>query len=45
LARHIGCIDQVRLDRLLIVYPGDKTWPVSERIIVYPVHKVQEALG
>ena len=38
-------IESLRLDKLLIVHPGDKAWPVSERITVCPIHRVQEALG
>jgi len=41
----IAAIDSLRLDKLLIVYPGDKVWPVNERITVCPIHKVQESLG
>ncbi len=40
----IAALDSLRLDRLLIVYPGDKVWPVSERIIACPILKVQELL-
>ncbi|MBN1360162.1 MAG: ATP-binding protein [Sedimentisphaerales bacterium] len=38
-------IESLRLDKLLVVYPGDKTWPVSERITVCPIHEVQDSLG
>jgi predicted AAA+ superfamily ATPase len=41
----IAALNSLRLDRLLIVYPGDKVWPVSERIIACPIFKVQELLG
>jgi hypothetical protein len=40
-----AAIDSLRLDKLLIVYPGDKVWPASERITVCPIHRVQESLG
>jgi len=36
--------DSLRLHKLLVVYPGDKIWPVKEHIIVCPVHKVAELL-
>jgi len=38
-------IESLRLDKLLIVYPGDDAWPVSERITACPIHKVRESLG
>jgi len=38
-------IESLRLDKLLIVYPGDRLWPVNEQITVCPIHKVREALG
>jgi predicted AAA+ superfamily ATPase len=37
-------LDSLRLDRLLIVYPGEKVWPVNERITACPILKVQESL-
>lgn len=38
-------LESLRLDRLLIVYPGDEVWPVNERITACPILKVQESLG
>ena len=38
-------LESLRLDRLLIVYPGDKVWPVNERITACPILKVPESLG
>ena len=38
-------LESLRLDRLLIVYPGDKVWPVNKRITACPILKVQESLG
>jgi len=35
-------IDSLGLHKLLIVYPGDKTWPVSEKIFVCPVIRAKE---
>jgi predicted AAA+ superfamily ATPase len=37
-------VDLLRLDKLLLVYPGDKVWPINERIIACPLHRVQESL-
>jgi predicted AAA+ superfamily ATPase len=37
-------LESLRLDRLFVVYPGDKVWPASEQITVCPVHKVWESL-
>jgi hypothetical protein len=41
----MAALESLRLDKLLIVYPGDKVWPASEQITVCPVHKVRESLG
>jgi len=38
-------LESLRLDKLLIVYPGDEAWPVSEQITACPLHKVRESLG
>lgn len=40
----MAAIESLRLDKLLLVYPGDKVWPVSERITACPVLKVRESL-
>ncbi len=40
----IAALGSLRLDKLLIIYPGDKVWPVSERIIACPILKVRELL-
>jgi predicted AAA+ superfamily ATPase len=37
-------LESLQLDKLLIVYPGDKAWPVSERISVCPILQVPELL-
>ena len=37
-------IESLKLDKLLIVYPGKKSWPVSETISVCPMDKVGEYL-
>jgi predicted AAA+ superfamily ATPase len=41
----VAALESLRLDKLLIVYPGDQVWPVSERISACPILKVQESLG
>lgn len=37
-------IESLKLDRLLIVYPGQESWPVNEAICVCPITKVEEFL-
>lgn len=37
-------IESLKLDRLLIVYPGDKHWPVSEQISVCSITDATEIL-
>ena len=37
-------IESLRLDKLLIVYPGQESWPVNETISVCPIDKVKEFL-
>jgi predicted AAA+ superfamily ATPase len=41
----VAAIESLRLDKLLIVYPGDHVWPVSERITACPILKVRESLA
>lgn len=41
----IVAIESLRLDKLLIVYPGERLWPVSEQITVCPIQKVRDSLG
>lgn len=38
-------LESLKLDKLLIVYPGDKTWPINEKIMVCPITQVKEMLG
>ncbi len=38
-------IESLRLDKLLVVYPGDKTWLMSKQITVCPIHEVRDSLG
>ena len=35
-------VESLDLDRMRIVYTGDKAWPVSDCIHVCPNHKVHE---
>ena len=35
-------IESLKLDRLLIVYPGQESWPINEIIAVCPIDKVGE---
>jgi len=37
-------IESLKLDKLLIVYPGEKTWPVDETISVCPIARAEELL-
>lgn len=37
-------IDNLKLDKLLIVYPGEKSWPVNEKIAVCPLDEVEQML-
>ena len=37
-------IESLHLDKLLIVYPGQESWPVNEMISVCPIDKVKEFL-
>jgi hypothetical protein len=37
-------IESLRLDKLLIVYPGQESWPVNETISVCPIARVEEFL-
>ena len=37
-------IESLKLDKLLIVYPGEKCWPVNESISVCPIDRVEESL-
>jgi predicted AAA+ superfamily ATPase len=37
-------IESLRLDKLLIVYPGDRVWPVSEKITACPILMVKDVL-
>ena len=37
-------IDNLKLDKLLIVYPGEQSWPVDNKITVCPVNKVEQML-
>ena len=37
-------IESLKLDKLLIVYPGEKCWPVNETISVCPIDRVEESL-
>jgi len=40
----IAALESLRLDKLLIVYPGDQVWPVGERITACPLLRVRESL-
>ena len=33
-------LKELNLDRLLVVYPGDRTYPLSEKITVVPLSEV-----
>jgi len=37
-------IESLKLDKLLIVYPGEKSWPVDETISVCPIARAEELL-
>ncbi len=37
-------IDNLKLDKLLVVYPGEKSWPVNNKITVCPLNKVEQML-
>lgn len=37
-------IESLKLDKLLIVYPGQESWPVNETISVCPIDKVEKFL-
>ncbi|MBN2316846.1 MAG: ATP-binding protein [Sedimentisphaerales bacterium] len=37
-------IESLKLDKLLIVIPGDKSWPINETISVCPIDKVEKVL-
>jgi len=37
-------VQSLNLDKLFIVYPGDETWPVNEKITVCPVREVRQML-
>ncbi|MEK6765741.1 MAG: ATP-binding protein [Planctomycetota bacterium] len=37
-------IESLKLNKLLIVYPGEKSWPVNKTISVCPIDKVEEFL-
>jgi predicted AAA+ superfamily ATPase len=37
-------IESLTLDKLLIVYPGQESWPVNETISVCPIDKVEDFL-
>lgn len=38
-----AAVESLKLDRLLVVCPGDRTWPLSDRITVRPLHRVPES--
>ena len=38
-------IESLKLDKLLIVIPGDKSWPINETISVCPVNEMEEFLA
>ena len=40
----MAAIESLRLDKLLIVHPGDQVWPVNGRITACPILKVGESL-
>lgn len=40
----LTAIESLKLDKLLIVYPGDKAWPVNETISVCPLNQAREML-
>ena len=37
-------VESLQLDKLLIVYPGENSWPINETIVVCPIDKVEESL-
>lgn len=37
-------IETLKLDKLLVVYPGESSWPINETISVCPIAKAQEFL-
>lgn len=37
-------IETLKLDKLLVVYPGKSSWPINETISVCPIAKAQEFL-
>jgi len=41
----IMAIESLKLNKLLIVYPGEKSWPVNKTISVCPIDEVGEFLG
>ena len=38
-------IESLKLNKLLIVYPGEESWPVNKKITVCPIDRVEEFLG
>lgn len=40
----LTAIESLKLDQLLIVYPGDTAWPVSDTISVCPLHQIRQAI-
>jgi hypothetical protein len=38
-------IEDLKLEELLIVYPGKRTYPMSDRIRAVPLGKVSDVLG
>ena len=36
-----AALESLRLDKLLIVYPGDMIWPINEQVIACPLHKLR----
>lgn len=37
-------IDSLGLDKLFVVYPGDKCWPVNKKIMVCPISQVRHEI-
>jgi predicted AAA+ superfamily ATPase len=38
-------IDSLKLNKLLVVYPGQETWPIDEKITVCPVAKAKDIVN
>lgn len=40
-----SAIEALHLDQLLIIHPGQDTWPITETITACPLHRIREVLS